>query len=307
MKIAMLFPGYKSQYIGMGKDLYDEYRVIQEYFEEAYNCLNINFVKLCFASSDQELKKIDNAYLSIFLISCAISGLLKENGIEPDAVAGYDTGQLAAIYAAGGITFPDGLYLLKKYATFYLELLEANKFDLLKVNGLTTTKLEEFLDKRISIGIYQDRTQHIVTGEKEGIEDLQEKLRKASAATLYEKEVGLGLNSQLMDAVVDQINIYLEKVDFKDLKVPLIANTDAKLITKGDKVKDEFIKAINSPVRWDKVLNKLSDYDLIIQVGPGVSIKNLVAEKYSDKQVVTVNTIADLENVKKFIAESKTE
>src|SRR5579872_2345677 len=101
MKIALLFPGYGSQYVGMGKELYDEYRIVQEYFEEASNCVNINFVKLCFASSDSEISKLVNAYTSLFVIGGAVSALLKEHGIVPDVVAGYNNGEITALFAAG--------------------------------------------------------------------------------------------------------------------------------------------------------------------------------------------------------------
>ena len=77
MKCALIFPGYSSQYVGMGKELYDEYRIVQEYFEEASNCSNINFVKLCFASSDIELAKLTNAYMALFLIGSSVFALLK--------------------------------------------------------------------------------------------------------------------------------------------------------------------------------------------------------------------------------------
>src|SRR3984957_20471227 len=110
MKIAFLFPGYGSQFVGMGKELYDESRIIQEYFEEASNCLNINFVKLCFASSDAELGKVTNAYGSLFLTRSAIAALLNEQRTVPDVVAWHALGELSAICSMHGISLPDGLY-----------------------------------------------------------------------------------------------------------------------------------------------------------------------------------------------------
>src|SRR5438477_11718929 len=109
MKTALLFPGYGSQFVGMGKELYDEYRIVQEYFEEASNCSNVNFVKLCFASSDVELGKLAHAYMSLFLIGSCVSAVLKEQGIIPDVVAGYNNGEITSLFAGGCFSLPDGL------------------------------------------------------------------------------------------------------------------------------------------------------------------------------------------------------
>src|SRR5690349_16803857 len=101
MKIGVVFPGYGSQYVGMGKEFYDHFRVVQEYFEEASNCLDANFVKLCFAASDQELSEITNAYTAIFLTEVALYGVLVEQGVKVDQVAGLCIGRYAALFAAG--------------------------------------------------------------------------------------------------------------------------------------------------------------------------------------------------------------
>src|SRR5581483_6858303 len=124
MKIALVFPGYGSQYVGMGKELYDEYRIVQEYFEEASSCANLNFVKLCFASSDVELSKLAHAYMSLFLIGSSIFALLKEQEIIPEVVAGYNNGEITALFAGGCFSLPDGLYLLNKFCSFYQETID---------------------------------------------------------------------------------------------------------------------------------------------------------------------------------------
>src|SRR5437016_3408870 len=103
MKIGMLFPGYGSQFVGMGKELYDNSRIIQEYYEEASNCLNVNFVKLCFASSDAELSKLTSAYPALFLASTATAAFIKEIGINIDLIAGHGLGEYSALCTAGGL------------------------------------------------------------------------------------------------------------------------------------------------------------------------------------------------------------
>src|SRR5580765_900605 len=144
MKIAVVFPGYGSQHVGMGKEMYDEYRIVQEYFEEASNCLNSNFVKLCFASSESEMATMPVAYPTIFLVSCALYALIRQEGITPAAVAGYNIGEYSALFATGSITFPDGLYLLNKLALFYQDLLPSLDVQMLRVSGIDGARLEAF-------------------------------------------------------------------------------------------------------------------------------------------------------------------
>ena len=103
-KIGMIFPGQGSQVLGMGKDIYDRERMVQEYFENASGCVDQNFVRLCFASSERELRDTVNAQTSIFLVSASFFALLKEKyDIVPDVVAGHSSGEYAAIFAAGGM------------------------------------------------------------------------------------------------------------------------------------------------------------------------------------------------------------
>lgn len=143
MKTALLFPGYGSQFVGMGKELYDEYRIVQEYFEEASHVLDINFVKLCFASSDSEISQLTNAYTSLFLIGACVSAVLKEQGITIDTVAGYNNGETTALFAAGCFSLPDGLYLLNKFCSFYQEIVDQMDVDALHITGIATAQLEK--------------------------------------------------------------------------------------------------------------------------------------------------------------------
>ena len=320
MKIALLFPGYGSQHVGMGKGLCDKYPIALECFEQASKHLGIDFNELCFTESDVDvcvpapggefcfsgrgapINILNNAYLGIFVMSHAIFKILQEHDIEPTYVAGYDTGQYAAICAANGITFLQGLDLLKAYAEYYMNLLEKGGYDIIKINGITSTQLPKYLNSTTSIASYQSRTQHLVSGTKKGIAGLEEKLRNASRAVIYHEGVGLGLNSELMKPVVEKFRPYLREITFKDMSIPLISNVNGILVTQADQIKEEIIKLITSPVKWDKVVDELSNVDLILGIGHEANLLDLVKEKYPDKICIALCKAEDVKRVKDMMS-----
>ncbi len=305
MKIALLFPGYGNQFVGMGKELYDEYRVVQEYFEEASNCLDINFVKLCFASSDIELGKINNAYTSLFLVGSSVYAVLKEHGIEPDVVMGYNNGESAALFAAGCFSLPDGLYLLNKFSSFYQEFIDENEVDAMQVIDFSSRDLEVLCEKistdeyPISIAIYNSQTDHIVTGNRIGLGQLQDAIDGKGKIEFVGPEVGL--HSLLMNTIVDVLKSYLEKVDFKDLKIPLISCIDGTIVTEGSDTKDRFIRHINSPIQFTKAMEKLVDYDCILITTPGDALAQMVQQHYPEKMVISIAKKTDVDTLKETL------
>lgn len=304
MKIGIIFPGYGSQFVGMGKDIYDDYRSVQEYFEEAYNCLNINFIKLCFASSEQELSAISNAYLSIFLLSISLYSLLKELGIKPDVVAGYGIGQFSAITAAGGLSFPDALYLLKKFSSFYEESLLNLDAAVIKVDGITSGKLKKICNDLTDVNIAISNTdyQHIVSGKRLMIEELKSKLNENSEiGKIQDINIAVGLHSNLMSEIAQQLKLYLEKVDFKDLQIPFVGNIKAKELITGQDIKEYVIDQINEPISWNKVLDKFADCDYIIDVGPGSANLEFLKQKYPEKKILAFNKKSDIEEIKEIL------
>lgn len=314
MKIGMLFPGYGSQYVGMGKDLYDESRIMQEYFEEAANCLPINFVKLCFASSDTELSYIHNAYPAIFLTSISLCSVLKEAGITPDYVAGYDTGMYAALFAANGMSLPDGLYLLNKYATFYQEMLDASpsRFVGMRLVGCPTEDIEVLVREATTrsayarIGVYESPHQNIVTGHEQAVGEIGECILESRECKSYDVGVEGGLHSAFMDPVSDLLRPYLEKVDFKDLGMPLYTSNDVVPIYDAQSVKDHVLRQMSAPILLSQIIDRMVELvDVIVQVGPGSELITLVKERYPEKKCIAVNTQEDIAALLAMIAKKE--
>jgi len=307
-KIVFLFPGYGSQFVGMAKELYDEYRVVQEYFEEAANCLKDNFVKLCFASSDAELGRLENAYVALFLVSSAIAQLLKEKGIVPDAVAGRDQGEYAAFCFAGGMSFPDGLYLLSKYASMYAEALREMDAQLERVEGVDRETIERICnelrgddDSGPFVAAYVDSATHIVAGNNAAVARFRDVVEPMAGAVLKGVDPELGMHSPLMNGVYAAFKPYMEKVDCKDLTIPLICYPVQCCVGACDDIKECIAAHITSPVYWTQIKEDLRDYDCIVQIGPGTQLSQELKKMYPDKTVVAVNTKADVEALEELV------
>lgn len=308
-KIALLFPGYGSQFVGMGKDLYDDYRIMQEYFEEGYSCRNLNFVKLCFASSDQELSQMANAYQAIFLLSSALYALLKDLGIKPDVVAGQGIGYYTSLFASGSVSLPDGLYLLSKLASFYEKILDGSDIHMLEITGLNRAELENIVKKfekediNIGIALYKSKSNFLVGGHIKTLEKLKELLEKIEGVKISDAPAEIGLYSHAMNEVADQVKLYLEKVDIKDSEVPiLMADKKGSLVNAQD-IKEDLVEHLTKPFDWDQVLNELKDYDVIIEVGPKSKLADVAKEYYPNKQVLTFGNKADVQKIKELLGD----
>jgi [acyl-carrier-protein] S-malonyltransferase len=305
MKIGMIFPGYGSQFVGMCKELYDSSRLIQEYFEEAANCLNSNVVKLCFASSDAELSKMSQAYPAVFLASSSIAALLKQEGVEPHVVAGFNTGEIAALFAAQAMTFPDGLYLLSKYAQSYQELLDELKdVELIRMTGISTEMVESLCKKvcdtgaAVHVALHESETEHIIGGFAPSLERLNEYLADCKGVKSKKVALEVGMHSPLMDPAVGRLTMYLEKVDFHDVAVPVVSSTSGVTITTKDDVRNMVVAHMNSRVVWPQVIAQFESCDCILEIGPGDSLHSYIQACYPNKQIITVNKPEDIEIVK---------
>ncbi len=303
-KVGFVFSGYASQSVGMGKDLYDASRTVQELFEEASSCLDINFVKLCFASSDAELSKIENAYVALYLVSLSITQVLKEADIIPYKVAGYDVGEYAAVSTIGALSMPDALYLLKKYSTFYKNFLDEHVVKGMRVVGLSLPELEK-LCKKVSkkdqvavVAVVEGPEVNVIAATYDAGLMLEELLEKLSFVKVIEVSLGGGFHAPLMDAIVKDMKMYLEKVDFKDATIPFVTGVIGESVYSGESIRAALMQHIHAQTQWQKVKEAFADCDYILEIGPGKMLESSFASFYPQKKVYSINGLQDIEHIK---------
>ncbi len=309
-KIGFIFSGYGSQRVGMGKELYDQSRVTQELFEEASSCLDLNFVKLCFASSDVELSKLEHAYVAVFLVSVAFAKVLEEAGIVPTQVAGADIGEYAAVCIAGGLNVPDALYMLRKYAQFYQAYLDKTPAIGLKVTGVSTKKLEKLcqsISKKgeiATVAVVEGPEEHIVLVTEESASLLHEELESTLSVSSKPTSLGGGFHAPVMDDIVKNMKMYLEKVDFKNSTVPFISGVIGEPLVEADMVRASLMQSIHAQTQWHKVKDTFAECDYILEIGPGSTLKESFALQYPDKKVYAINSLADVQQFKKEVLDA---
>ncbi len=302
MKIGMLFPGYPSQFVGMGKELYDNSRTIQEYFEEASNCLGLNFVKLCFASSDAEITKVEHAYPALFLSGVSTASMIQE--VCPDilisGVAGYGVGEYSALYAANAITVPDGLYLLNKFAKFHGEQ-EEREMKTVIIIGLAERKLKQLCEEH---GVYisaAESQRYLVSGLLEAVDEFVDAAKEAGAGKVKTADTIEGYHTPLLQEVLDQLVIYLTKVDFYDPEFTVISCLDGKPINRAKKAQESLMRQIVKPLNWKTVLKQFADYDMLLVPGPSKMLVKELSVLYPDKIIMGIETMADIHQLQMIV------
>lgn len=307
--IGVIFSGYGQQFITMGKDLYNESREIQDLFEQASMCLDINFVQLSFASSDAEIQAIDKGYLAILLMQVSIYSQLSQAGLRPDFIAGYGIGEYSAAVASGSLSFADALYLVNKYAKLFKSFVEQNPhYAVLQFQkDITVESLESLCkelstnDKKIFISAYNTDQSFYVAGHADLIEQLKEYCKKHEIRKVKQVDVAYGLHSSIVDSLVTALSPYFFKIDFKPLNFPVITNVDGVYVTSPDALESAVLRRINSPILWDEVMNGFVGCEILICVGPGKQIAEWAQLKYPDKEIYTLENLADVTKIKQLL------
>jgi len=277
---AYVFPGQGAQFVGMGKDLYENSPMAKELFEKANEILGFRITDLMFGGTDEDLRQTKVTQPAIFLHSVILAKTLGE-AFKPEMVAGHSLGEFSALVAAGALSFEDGLVLVSKRAMAMQKACEINPSTMAAILGMDDEKVEEIcssIDEVVVPANYNSIGQIVISGSNSGIDQAIEKLSAAGAKRAIKLNVGGAFHSPLMEPARVELEKAINETQFSNPVCPVYQNVNAVAVTDANEIKKNLIAQLTAPVRWTaSVQNMIADgATSFTEVGPGNVLQGLI-------------------------------
>jgi [acyl-carrier-protein] S-malonyltransferase len=303
MKVAFVFPGQASQYVGMGKDLYEGNSLVKEIYDRAEEILGFELKKICFEGPEELLKQTKITQPAIFVHSYVVSKLL-DGKLKADMTAGHSLGEYSALVYADALDFETALMIVKVRGELMQKAGEQNPGTMAAIIGLDDEKVRKICDE-VKDGIVQPANfnaigQVVISGEVGAVKMAMEIAKREGAKMVKELVVSGAFHSPLMESAKEELKKILDEVEFRKPKIPVYFNVTAKPTFEVEEIKDLLYHQITKPVLWTQtILNMRSDGAVkFYEIGPGKVLQGLIKRTLDDVEVAGFDKLSDIQNLK---------
>lgn len=305
MKVCFIFSGQGAQYNGMGRELYDNFSICKQVFEDANNALGFNITDICF-NEDERLNQTEYTQPSILTTSYAIYKLMEEKGIKADYMAGLSLGEYSALCASGSINFKECVTLVKKRGKYMTEAVPIGVGAMSAVMNADENIINEALKEASTdtelamIANYNAPGQIVIAGHTPAIERAEIILKEKGIKKVIRLNVSGPFHTSLLKPASDKLAMELENITISTPNVDVFTNLTGE---KVENIKDTLIKQVMSPVKWEQTIKNLINLgvDTFIELGPGKTLSSFVKKVSKEVNIYNVEDLSSLEKTCKGI------
>ncbi|MBZ9689670.1 ACP S-malonyltransferase [Clostridium estertheticum] len=304
-KTAFIFPGQGAQYIGMGKELFDNIEVCKNIFNIADKELDFELSKLCFEGTQEELNITENTQPAILTTSIAALMALSQQGVKCDVTAGLSLGEYSALVCSGAMEFKDAVKLVKKRGRFMQQAVPVGIGTMAAIIGLEANFVEQACIEARTSGIVEIANfncpgQIVIAGEIAAVELACEKAKEKGAKKAMLLSVSAPFHTSMLKPAGDKLEIELQNINLKDITIPVMTNVTGDYVKTVDDIKANLKLQVMSSVLWETIIrNMIRDgVDTFVEIGPGKVLSGFV--KKIDRKLTIVN-IEDIASLNKAV------